>query len=111
MEEVNEKPITIKSRKKLKEKKIDDLLNDDKVLSKTPVSENNNVVNEDNYYYKNKLRVYVLSGRIKDLYGKIITENKLNKLTEQECENIYKICELKAAKKFLILSLMELLLL
>ena len=40
-----------------------------------------------------------MSGQIKDLYGKIITENELNKLTEQECENIYKICELKTAKK------------
>ena len=27
------------------------------------------------------------------------TENELNKFTEQECENIYKICELKTAKK------------
>ena len=43
--------------------------------------------------------MYVLSGQIKDLYGKIITENELNKLTEHECENIYKICELKTAKK------------
>ena len=40
-----------------------------------------------------------MSGEIKDLYAKIITENELNKLTEQECENIYKICKLKTAKK------------
>ena len=40
-----------------------------------------------------------MSGQIKDLYGKLITENELNKLSEQECENIYKICELKTAKK------------
>ena len=73
-------------------KKVNDLLNDNKVLSETPVLENNNVLTEDNYYYKNKLRIYVLSGQIKDLYGKILTENKLNKFTEQECEN-YKICE------------------
>jgi len=50
-------------------------------------------------HYKNKLRVYVLSGQIKDLYGKIITENELNKMSETECENIYKICELNTAKK------------
>ena len=41
---------------------------------------------------KHKLRIKVLSGQIKDLYGKIITNTELNKLTEQECENIYKIC-------------------
>ena len=99
MEEFNEKPITIKSRKKVSRKKLDDLLNNDIVLSETPVLENNNVVTEDDYNYKNKLRIYELSGQIKDLYGKIITENELNKLTEQECENIYKICELKTAKK------------
>ena len=98
MEEVNEKPITIKSRKKVNKKKLDKLLNDGNVICETPVVENNNTVTEDNYY-KNKLRIYVLSGQIKDLYGKIITENELNKLTEQECENIYKICELKTAKK------------
>ena len=99
MEEFNEKPITIKSRKKVNRKKLDDLLNDDNVLSETPVLENNNVVTADNYNYKNKLRIYVLSGQIKDLYGKIITENELNKFSEQEYENIYKICELKTAKK------------
>ena len=31
------------------------------------------------------------------MYGKINTENELNKLTEQDCENIFKICELKTA--------------
>ena len=40
-----------------------------------------------------------MSGQIKDFYGKIISENELSKLTEKECENIYKICELKTAKK------------
>ena len=49
--------------------------------------------------YKNKLKVYVLSGQIKDLYGKIITEHELNKMSEQECENVYKICELKMAQR------------
>ena len=63
-----------------------------------PIIETKNEVEEENCYYKNKLRIYVLSGQIKDLYGKIITENELNKLTVQECENVYKICELKAAK-------------
>jgi hypothetical protein len=48
---------------------------------------------------KNKLKVYVLSGQIKDLYGKIITEHELNKMSEQECENVYKICELKLAQR------------
>ena len=111
MEKVNEKPITLKSRKKVNLKKLNGLLNDDNVLSETPVLENNNVVTEDSYYYKNKLSIYVLSGQIKNLYGKIITENELNKLTEQERENIYQSCELKTAKKFRILLLMELLLL
>ena len=49
--------------------------------------------------YKNKLKVYVLSGQIKDLYGKIITEHELNKMSEQECENVYKICALKMAQR------------
>jgi hypothetical protein len=40
-----------------------------------------------------------LSGQIKDLYGKIITEHELNKMSEQECENVYKICELKMAQR------------
>ena len=106
MEEENiEQPISKKSRKKVNKKKLDDSLNDDNILNE---SENNNVVIEDNFFYKNKLRIYVISGQIKELYGKIKTENELNKLTEQECENIYKICELKTAKKFLILLLMVL---
>ena len=108
MKEVNEKLITIKSRKKVHKNKLDDLLIDDNIISETPIIESNSVVIEDNYCYKNKLRIYVLSGQIKDLYGKIIAENELNKLTEQKCENIYKICELKIAKKFLILLLMML---
>jgi hypothetical protein len=33
------------------------------------------------------------------LYGKIITEHELNKMSEQECENVYKICELKLAQR------------
>jgi hypothetical protein len=49
--------------------------------------------------YKNKLKVYVLSGQIKDLYGKIITEHELNKMSEQECEDVYKICALKMAQR------------
>ena len=75
MEEVNEKSITIKSRKKVNRKKLDDLLNDDNVISETSVFENNNAVTKDNY--ANKFRIYVLTGQIKDLYGKIITENEL----------------------------------
>jgi hypothetical protein len=40
-----------------------------------------------------------LSGQIKDLYGKIITEHELNKMSEQECEDVYKICALKMAQR------------
>ena len=45
------------------------------------------------------INLQVLLGQIKDLHGKIITENELNILTEQECENVYKMCELKTAKR------------
>jgi hypothetical protein len=48
--------------------------------------------------YKDKLRNYVLSGQIKELYGKIITESELNKMSEQECENVNKICEMRIAQ-------------
>jgi uncharacterized protein YfbU (UPF0304 family) len=85
MEEIETK----KSRKKINKKKLDDLFVED-----TPIVDNQPASN-----YKDKLRVYVLSGQITDLYGKIITENELNTLSEQECENIYKICELKTAKR------------
>ena len=71
----------LKSRKKVSKKKLDDLLNDDNILNENEI---NNIVIEDICFYKNKLRIYVLSGQIKELYGKIITENELNKLTEQE---------------------------
>ena len=71
----------LKSRKKVSKKKLDDLLNDDNILNETEI---NNIVIEYICFYKNKLRIYVLSGQIKELYGKIITENELNKLTEQE---------------------------
>jgi len=82
-----------KSRKKIGKNKLDDLL----VEEDTPIVHNENEIPAS--IYKDKLRVYVLSGQIKDLYGKIITENELNTLSEQECENIYKICELKTAKR------------
>ena len=67
MEKVNEKPITIKSRRKVNRKKLDDLINDDNVLSENPVLENDNVVTKDNYYFKNNVRIYVLSGQIKNI--------------------------------------------
>ena len=46
-------------------------------------------VEEENCYYKNILRIYVLSCQMKDLCGKIIIENELKKLTEQKCDNVY----------------------
>ena len=73
-----------------------------------PKSRKKNVKNNclENYgepisepHFKNKLRIYVLSGQIKELYGKIISENELNKMSETECESIYKVCELNTAKK------------
>ena len=36
---------------------------------------------------------------MKDFYGKNFTENELNKLNEQKCENIYEICKLKTVKQ------------
>ena len=79
----------VKQKKQLRtKKKLDDLLDKDET-----------VIIDNNYQYKNKLKVYVLSGQIKDLYGKIITETELNNLSEQECENIYKLCEIKIATK------------
>ena len=75
--------------KQKKEKELDDLLDLIPQEISPPVETE----------YKNKVRVYVLSGQIKDLYGKIITEHDLNKMSEQECENIYKICELKIAQR------------
>jgi hypothetical protein len=74
-----EEPVK-KSRKPRKKKTVDEL-----------------IFNDNEEVYKNKLRVYVLSGQIKDLYGKIITEHELNNMQESECENIYKICEMKTA--------------
>ena len=79
--------VITKTRKKANKKQLDSLFNDD---SEIP---------PDNTYYKDKLRVYVLSGQIKELYGKIVTEHELNNLSEQECGNIYKICELNTAKR------------
>jgi len=101
MEDINNEPIIKKSKKKINKKKLDDLLliDDISIIDNDKNNNNELPVIENNYYYKNKLKVYVLSGQIKDLYGKIITEHELNKLSEQECENIYKICELKTAKK------------
>ena len=75
-------------RKKSNKKKLDDLLNEDNGIADNNLSD-----------YKNKLKVYVVSGQIKELYGKIITEQELNNLSEHECENIHKICELKIAAK------------
>ncbi len=89
MEELIEQPITKLIRKKSNKKRLEDLFIADDTA---PVIENNS-------YYRDKLRVYVVSGQIKDLYGKMITEHELNKLSEGECENIYKICELKTAKR------------
>lgn len=96
MTEFEEQPIIKNKRIRKKKNKINELEIDD--IIEIPVIEKVNVT-ENNDYYKNKLKVYVLSGQIKDLYGKIITENELNNLSEQECENIYKICELKTAKR------------
>lgn len=94
LEQLIEKPVVKKSRSKNNTKKLNTLLDDNNQIINDSFS-----VTENNNYYKNKLKVYVLSGQIKDLYGKIITENELNNLSDQECENIYKICELKVAKK------------
>ena len=69
--------VITKTRRKANKKQLDSLFNDD---SEIP---------PDNTYYKDKLRVYVLSGQIKELYGKIVTEHELNNLSEQECGNIY----------------------
>lgn len=80
--------IIVTQKKKSNKKKLDDFLNEDNVI------DNNDVCD-----YKNKLRVYAASGQIKDLYGKIITDQELNNLSEHECENIHKICELKIAAK------------
>ena len=82
--------IIVTQKKKSNKKKLDDFLNEDNVI------DNNNYDVSD---YKNKLRVYAASGQIKDLYGKIITDQELNNLSEHECENIHKICELKIAAK------------
>ena len=90
MEDINNEPIIKKSRKKSNKKKLDELLNDENISNENPEYKN---------YYKDKIKVYVLSGTIKDLYGKIITEHELNNLSEQECENIYKIIEVKVAQK------------
>ena len=48
-------------------------------------------------YYKDKLKVFVKSGQIKELYGKIVSEKELSDMSESEAENIYKICELNLA--------------
>lgn len=99
MAEFEEQPI-IKVTKKRNKKKLDEVFFDDNIeipTTEKPIIENQ--VTENNNYYKNKLRVYVLSGQIKELYGKIISENELNKMSEQDCENIYKICELKVANR------------
>ena len=97
-EDIISQPISKKSRKNASKKKLDDLFNDDNIISETPGIKTKNE-HEYNCYHENSLRMYVLSVFLKDLYGKIITKNELNKLTEQECENIYKICKLKTAKK------------
>jgi uncharacterized protein YfbU (UPF0304 family) len=91
--------------RRVRKKKLDDLLDpslvrsfQDQAGSSEPSSSQPPTL-ELSSEYKNKLKVYVLSGQIKDLYGKIITEHELNKMSEQECENVYKICELKMAQR------------
>jgi large-conductance mechanosensitive channel len=95
--------------RRVRKKKLDDLLDPSLVLldpSRIEPSEPSSqppptvdLIPPGSSEYKNKLKVYVLSGQIKDLYGKIITEHELNKMSEQECENVYKICELKMAQR------------
>jgi hypothetical protein len=91
--------------RRVRKKKLDDLLDPSLVRSwkdqagPSESSSSQPPTLELSSEYKNKLKVYVLSGQIKDLYGKIITEHELNKMSEQECENVYKICELKMAQR------------
>jgi hypothetical protein len=92
--------------RRVRKKKLDDLLDPSLVLpgpsepsSSQPLTPTVDLIPPGSSEYKNKLKVYVLSGQIKDLYGKIITEHELNKMSEQECENVYKICELKMAQR------------
>ena len=54
---------------------MDDLLNEDNINNETPVGESK-TNSEDNYCYKSKLRIYIWSGQMKDLYSKIITEHE-----------------------------------
>ena len=49
---------------KLIKKKLDDLLVEDN-NNDVPIIETKNEVEEENCYYKNKLRIYVPSGQIK----------------------------------------------
>jgi hypothetical protein len=92
--------------RRVRKKKLDDLLDPSLVLpgpsepsNSQPLTPTVDLIPPGSSEYKNKLKVYVLSGQIKDLYGKIITEHELNKMSEQECENVYKICELKMAQR------------
>lgn len=88
-----------------KKKNLNDLLQIEEVGSTEVPDELNpfrvepsSRVGEANSEYKNKLKNYVLSGQIKELYGKVITESELNKMSEQDCENVNKICEFKIAQ-------------
>lgn len=81
-----------------KKKNLNDLLQIEEVGS-TEVPDElgpSSRVGEANSEYK--LKNYVLSGQIKELYGKVITESELNKMSEQDCENVNKICEFKIAQ-------------
>ena len=88
--------------RRVRKKKLDDLLDPSLVVPLDPSGQpppTVDLIPPGSSEYKNKLKVYVLSGQIKDLYGKIITEHELNKMSEQECENVYKICELKMVQR------------
>ena len=56
-EEINEKPITKKSKRKTNKKMQDDLLVEDN-NNNVPIIETKNEVEEENCYYKNKLWIY-----------------------------------------------------
>jgi len=89
------------SEKKKKSKKI--IVNVDEVIENydKPVVKKKKIkqieYNDDTTYYKDKLKVFVKSGQIKELYGKIVSEKELSDMSESEAENIYKICELNLA--------------
>jgi hypothetical protein len=81
-----------------RKKKFDDLLDLTDCRATEPQPAAPTQAESTESVYKNKLKVYILLGKIKDLYGKIITEHELNKMSEQECENVYKICELRMSQ-------------